>query len=138
MQDLTLAPTQQSWKVLASLKDCPASTDGIVPATLSMLDTSSLYNLLVTYGSRSPKACAKALVLVRCDSKTKLQQIGEGYRMVSEVFDALSNAPWIRRKSSSLPSAISIIAQSLSWILAETSRGMHWCSSPRCLAQGAF
>ena len=80
-QDLTEPPTKNSFSVLAILKECPESTNGILSSSLQMLTKSPLYNLLVQYDIGDPKPCGKALVLIASEAKTKLAQIGDGYRM---------------------------------------------------------
>ena len=89
-QELGEAPTQQSRALLPALNLCGPEVDRVFPAHLSSVEKSPQYSLVVRIGTvKHP--CAQALGLVVSKQKTRMEQLGEGFRMVTEgVVDALS------------------------------------------------
>ena len=89
-QELGEAPTQQSRALLPALNLCGPEVDRVFPSHLSSVEKSPQYSLVVRIGTvKHP--CAQALGLVVSKQKTRMEQLGEGFRMVTEgVVDALS------------------------------------------------
>ena len=89
-QELGEAPTQQSRALLPALNLCGPEVDRVFPARLSNIKKSPRYSLVVRIDDvKHP--CAQALGLVVSKQKTRMEQLGEGFRMVTEgVVDALS------------------------------------------------
>ena len=89
-QELGEAPTEQSRALLPALNLCGPEVDRVFPAHLSSVEKSPQYSLVVRIGTvKHP--CAQALGLVVSKQKTRMEKLGEGFRMVTEgVVDALS------------------------------------------------
>ena len=89
-QELGEAPTQQSRALLPALNLCGPEVDRVFPSHLSSVEKSPQYSLVVRIGALK-HPCAQALGLVVSKQKTRMEKLGEGYRMVTEgVVDALS------------------------------------------------
>ena len=95
-QDLLQAPSQKSLSLIPLLNARPNSADIVLPASVSMIQKSVHYSMIVFYnmcGEEVTKPCTKILALVRSSEKSALQQTGAGFKLTTNnVEDMLGSA----------------------------------------------
>ena len=108
-QDLTHHPTLASQLMSPLLVACPAMPSSIVPAKLENLITSAMYPLAVSLNQGEKAiACARALVLLISNQKSKLTKCGEAGFFVEtqNVSDPYGAAGYTTRCLSTLENCV--------------------------------
>ena len=101
-QDMSQAPTSVSMKMLSLLDNRLSNSDGVLPATLGMIQKSDHYALAVQYvtqelppqlkslitnssvGSVMVRPCGEAVCLIESTERSKVTTMEDGYQLVTE------------------------------------------------------
>jgi hypothetical protein len=75
-QDLAASPNKAYLELLAFVNQCPHEAEGIVPARLDAIKSTSHYPLQIDYGEET-RPCSKALVLIEISERTHTEKIGD-------------------------------------------------------------
>jgi hypothetical protein len=75
-QDLAASPNSAYLELLAFVNQCPHEAEGIVPARLDAIKSTSHYPLQIDFGDII-RPCTKALVLIEITERTQSEKIGD-------------------------------------------------------------
>ena len=92
-QDMASRPNKAFLELLKFIKQCPSDAEGIVPARLNGIQSTSHYPMQIDYGGET-RPCSKALVMVQVSERTLTEKIGENANRITtkNVTDCLAHS----------------------------------------------
>ena len=82
-QSLGEGPTQATLSLLPLLDDLKADTSCILPAALHMVETSPHYTFQVVHSECNAMPCQKIIGLIRCSKNSKVETLGDGFKLTT-------------------------------------------------------
>ena len=82
-QALDEAPTQATLSLLPLLDDLKTDTSCMLPAPLRMVETSPHYTFQVVHSECNAMPCQKTISLIRCSKNSKVEPLGDGFKLTT-------------------------------------------------------